>query len=767
MSSRAIRKLQKQREQQIQAEQANDSSSDDELVSRPAKPKLNAFDLLNSFGDGDEEEDDDDDHNDADEQSENEVEVPEPVTQPAQEAKADGEEDEEEEQEEREAPRTVKPAGSGKKNKKKNKNKKKKATAAAANASTTTTAKAGKPAAVTTGEDEIDRALKALAVDPEHSTAGRDTSFAKTPEDLLGIDPRNLNATNEMRKLFGNVVLENFDQDATGSGGRRRDRGPETLDLGQALTGRYSPASRGQSLAGVTLRRNVLMQGKDEWPRAPSGGLGMELVEKRADGNTLYKILHNAAYTDVQRQFEICVESMDPQRMIHLLQYNPYHISTLLQVSEIAKHQGDHAVSADLLERALFNIGRSAHSSFGNLLKQGRAKLEFVQEANRELWLVGWRYIANLGMKGTWRTAYEWAKLLLSLNESDPYCMRLLIDHLALRGREYSHFVELCTQTRLSKEWETLPNIQCSLALAYLRLNKPKECREQLRRAMSRYPWVFCKLAQELDIQPMPKRIWGKMPPTTAHELLTELYISRAKDLWNTPEAVSLIVEVADTLSDEEEPVEPPAITLDIARHVVLSDIPKVTTFLPGRFILDRISASDPLPPHESEAHRQQSDPAPSYLAQTPAANRPQWLRDLLDQLNNGGIQFPGFNRDSDAGDEVIGDEDASSPGGETTNARGPPSADQQPLLERWLLGDGMHALQAFLQQYGVDRGNWGDVVDYSPLTEYVDGLDSIQPESARDALLAGPIREAMGELTAVMLEDELQLLRYDDEEDV
>ncbi|RAL09508.1 transcriptional repressor TCF25 family protein [Aspergillus homomorphus CBS 101889] len=507
------------------------------------------------------------------------------------------------------------------------------------------------------------------------------------------------------------------------------------------------------------------MQGRDEWPRAPSGGLGMELVEKRPDGNTVYKILHNAAYTDVQRQFELCVESMDPQRMIHLLQYNPYHISTLLQVSEIAKHQGDHAVSADLLERALFNIGRSAHSSFGNLLKQGQAKLDFVHEANRELWLVGWRYIANLGMKGTWRTAYEWAKLLLGLNESDPYCIRLLIDHLALRGREYSHFVDLCTQTRLSKGWETLPNIQCSLALAYLRLNKPKDCREQLRRAMSRYPWVFCKLAQELDIQPMPKRIWGKMPPTTSHELLTELYISRAKDLWNTPEAVSLIVEVADTLPEEEEPVEPPEITLDIARHVVISDIPKVTTFLPGRFISGRISSSDPLPPQGSEAHRQQSDPTPPWVAPVPpGGGRPQWLRDLLDQLNNNVNQFPAFQRD---GDEVIEADDISAHGGETNNAQAHPSADQPLLLEQWLLSDGMHALQAFLQQYGVDRGNWGDVVDYSPLTEYVDALDSVQPESEQESLLRGPIREAMGELAVAMLEDELQLLRYDEEEDI
>ncbi|GAQ44462.1 hypothetical protein AtubIFM54640_011185 [Aspergillus tubingensis] len=738
MSSRALRKLQKQREQELQLaqlEQENDDSSDEEPVVRPSKPKLNAFDLLNSV--------DDDEEDEQESEIEAEIEEPEPVTQPKEEVPAP-------------AP-APKPTAPGKKNRK---NKKKKKAGAKSGAG------AASPEA--TGLDDIDKALKDLAVNPKHpahsggsaAAEDRDAGFPKTPEALLAIDPRCLNATNEMRKLFGNVVLENFDQD-TGSG-RRRDRGRETLDLGQALTGRYSPASRGQSLAGVTQRRNVLMQGRDEWPRSPSGGLGMELVEKLQNGSTMYKIVHNSSYTDVQRQFDMCVESMDPQRMIHLLQYNPYHISTLLQVSEIAKHQGDHAVSADLLERALFNIGRSAHSSFSNLVKQGQAKLDFVHMENRELWLVGWRYIANLGMKGTWRTAYEWAKLLLSLNETDPYCIRLLIDHLALRGREYAHFVDLCTQTRLSKEWDALPNIQCSLALAYLRLNKPKECREQLRRAMSRYPWVFCKMAQELDIQPMPKRIWGKMPPTDAHELFTELYISRAKDLWNTPEAVSLIVEVADTLPDEEEPVEPPEISLDIARHVVLSDIPRVTTHLPNRFVAGRLSASDPLPPYESEAYRQQSDPTPSYLSQVPDVGRPQWLRDLLDQLNNGAIHFPRFQRD---GEEVHEDDVPSETEAEDTRAPAHPSADQQPVLEQWLLNDGMHTLEAFLQQYGVDRGNWGEVLDYSPLTEYVDGLELVQPESERERLLHGPIREAMGDMVVSMLEDELQLLQYDEEE--
>ncbi|BCR83742.1 transcriptional repressor TCF25 family protein [Aspergillus chevalieri] len=729
MSSRAVRKLQRLREQELQ-QADQDESSEDEPVSRPTKPKLNVFDLLNAAENEEEEEEGpEEDTEDVTPQPPQPGPEPEPEPEPSKPTQA---------------------------SKKKNKKKRKKA-------NPKTTGREGLVPMETKGAelDDIDKALKDLAVEnrPDDGTSSvtyaRDDSFPKAPEELLAIDPRALNAINEMKKLFGNVVLENFDQDDSGTG-RRRGR-TETVDLGRALTGRYCPASRGQSLAGVTLRRNSLMQANDEWPRAPSGGLGMELEEKLLDGSTKYRIVHNPAYQDVQRQFDMCVESMDPQRLIHLLQYNPYHISTILQVSDIAKHQGDHAVSADLLERALFNIGRSAHSTFNNRIKEGQAKLDFKYSENRELWLVGWRYIANLGMKGTWRTAYEWAKLLLSLNASDPYCMRLMIDHLALRGREYAHFVELCTQTRLSKEWEQYPNIQCSLALAYLRLNKPQECRQQLRLAMSRCPWVFCRLAQELDIQPMPKQIWGKMPPTDVHELLTELYLARAKDLWNTPEIVSLIVEVADTLPEKEEPVEPPEITLDIARHVILSDIPRVTTHLPNRFVSGRISASDPLPPYESEAHRQQSDPTPSYLSRIPEVGRPQWLRDLLDQINNGAIHFPRFRQGED---EEVHIDDVHS-GEETERAGVPhPSAEDQPVLQQWLLGDGMRALEAYLREHGVDPGNWDEFIDYTPLMDYVDALDGVQPDSARQQLLYGPIRESLGDIAVTMLENELEMLQ-------
>lgn len=718
MSSRAIRKLQKLREQEQQEQPPEEGpeSGEDEPLSKPSKPKLNAFDLLNAANNGE----DDEQHSEA--------ENPEPANQSTDEVAL---------------PAT---AESGKK-KKKSKSKKKK------------NAAKQEPPDEGSGDkelDEIDRALKDLAVPSAAKTGDQrpqqslNDVFPKMAEDLLSIDSKALNATNEMRKLFGNVVLENFDEAESGTG-RRRERARETIDLGRALTGRYSPASRGQSLAGATQRRNILFQGKDEWPRAPSGGLGMEQMKSLPNDAMVYRFLHNGAYQDVQRQFDLCVESMDPQRMIYLLQYNPYHISTLLQVSEIAKHQGDHAVSSDLLERALFNFGRSVHSSFGNRLKSGRARLDFLHAENRELWLVGWRYIANLGMKGTWKTAYEWAKLLLSLNSRDPYCMRLMIDNLALRGREWSHFIELSTQTRLSKEWEDLPNIQCSLSLAYLRLNKPKECREQMRKTMARYPWIFCRLAQELDIQPMPKRIWGKLPPTDGHELFTELYTVRTKDLWNTPEVVSVLVEVADTLPEGDEPIEPPEITLDIARHVVISEVPRVTTHLPARFVSGRISASDPLPPYESEAFRQQSDPTPSYMSRVPEGERPNWLRNLMDQLNNGAFHFPRFRA---AGGDETGEDANEQP--ESEDALPPPGPEEQAALEHWLLGDGLLSLQAFIRQYGVDRGNWDLDVDYSPLHEYVDALFEIQPDTAQNRLLEGAIQDAVGPMVVELLRDEM-----------
>ena len=134
---------------------------------------------------------------------------------------------------------------------------------------------------------------------------------------------------------------------------------------------------------------------------------------------------------------------------------SPYHISTLLQVSEIAKQERDHTTAGDLLERALFSFGRAVHSSFASNLAQGKVRLDFRRPENREFWLAVNRYVVNLSMRATWRTVFEWAKLLLSLDPAgDPYRICLVIDQYALRARQPQQFLDLCAVEPFSSLWK-------------------------------------------------------------------------------------------------------------------------------------------------------------------------------------------------------------------------------------------------------------------------------------------------------------------------
>ena len=297
MSSRALRKLQREKEQQDQLDASNeDNAANDESEEDAPMPKvLNAFDMLNQ---------------DEDEDEANVSDVEEPQSTEGVSAK----------QNQAGPSENAKPKSKSKKKKNKKKGK-------ASNQNGTPT-KGVQVAAEDSQLDEIDLALKSLSTT---SKDGADVPLAAKIDEanlqlyrLLAVESKHLNALNEMKRLFGNVVMESEDEaGAAAAAGPPRRRGRvQNLDLGGALAGRHSPASRGQGLAGLALRRNPFILGKEEWPKATSGGLGMELVEKLEDGTIEFRFVHNTIYQDVQRQFQTCVESMDPQRMITLLQYN-------------------------------------------------------------------------------------------------------------------------------------------------------------------------------------------------------------------------------------------------------------------------------------------------------------------------------------------------------------------------------------------------------------------------------------------------------------
>ncbi|KAF1358821.1 Nulp1-pending protein-like protein [Lizonia empirigonia] len=552
MSSRALRRAQKElEERELQAKlaqsQQDEDESEDDIAPKPqAKPSL--FAMLGDAGDDEDEDDEDEDEDEPDEP------IPKPTID--------------------------------------------------------TTPKDATDA----GLDDIDQALLALKVTSSGKKGSHESltpaisAEAQQLFSALTIDTTHLHAANEMKKLFGRTALQHVDDD--------EPRQRQQQGIAARVNGRHQPGSR---LTGLSLRRNMFVQGKEEWPRATSGGLGMDVVEKRADGSVEYRFVHNTSYQETQRQFGVCVASMDPERMVQLLHTNPYHISTLLQVSEIAKQQRDNASASDLLERALFTFGRSVHSTFSQNLAAGKARLSFARPENREFFLAVWRYIATLGVRATWRTALEWARLLLSLSpEDDPYCIRLLIDQLALRGRDPQALVALVESDLLERSWKIPPNLAFSVALAHVRLQDPVKSRSTLKNAVREYPWLAARLCKELDISPIPQPVWGKEPTSDFQELLCQLYTPRAKDLWNTTEATSLLVEICYTLdtplSAGESPYWlQPIPDLDLARHVILTDDQSLIALVDTQLKEKYTSVSDPLPP---------ADNAPSYDASSPSGPR-------------------------------------------------------------------------------------------------------------------------------------------------
>ena len=315
MSSRALRKLQREKEQreQLDASTEGNATNDESEDDAPMPKVLNAFDMLNQ-----DEREDEDEANDSDVA---ELDHTEGVSAKQNQAESSG---------------NAKPKSKSKK--KKNKKKRK-----APNQNDTPT-KGVQNTAKEPQLDEIDLALKSLSTT---SKDGADVPLAAKIDEanlqlyrLLAVESKHLNALNEMKRLFGNVVLENEDEagGAAAAGPPRRRGRVQNLDLGGALAGRHSPASRGQGLAGLALRRNPFILGKEEWPKATSGGLGMELVEKLEDGTVEFRFVHNTIYQDVQRQFQTCVESMDPQRMITLLQYNRKTLFYLYEFGACTNH---------------------------------------------------------------------------------------------------------------------------------------------------------------------------------------------------------------------------------------------------------------------------------------------------------------------------------------------------------------------------------------------------------------------------------------------
>ncbi|KAK3371813.1 transcriptional repressor TCF25-domain-containing protein [Lasiosphaeria ovina] len=582
MASRQLRKLRKQQELLSPQTEAGAAAGSDESDHEPApaKPRANVFSGFAALGGlgGDEEDDD--------QISEEDVASPQ-MTADTNQGPASGQVDEQ-------AP----PKKSKKPKKKKKKGKKPESLAPAKEENESV--------------DEIDRVLEELKLEKPAQTAS--TSSASTAAaasttqlcDLLGVSFHHLKAANEMRKLFGKSMeaasSEDSPRPARPRGGQRE------VDLETFLAAQ--PAMPGQpgktSMFDTVLRTNPFIEGKKTWPRDSTHGLKMIRIGDADDvGAVEFAFSHDDNYEALDVAFFGLVGMYDPMQIVYFLNRYPYHISSLIQVSKVAKQDQNSALAADLIERALFTFGRVGLSDFRKKLEQGRVKMDFARPENRQFFLAGSNQVRNLVLKGTFRTALEWAKLFLAINHDDPYGMINWVHVLAIRAYEARWFVQLCG-SKIFDEMSGVANsvyAKQTLALAQLQLKDRAGARATLTAEIERLPWLYCALFTALGLD-TPKSIWAVQPRNKDEELHTKLYIHMAKDLWSGPEAVSLLVEAADAARNTDPKSLPPGpnVSLATARFIYLDNTPELMSAVPREMLHTSPNFDfDPLPPPKDE----------------------------------------------------------------------------------------------------------------------------------------------------------------------
>lgn len=415
---------------------------------------------------------------------------------------------------------------------------------------------------------------------------------------VLHVEHRNLNPETELKRYFG----------------------------ARAVLGDQRPRQRQRQFH----RSTWMTIPKDTWPRFSRPGISMTLLESRA-GLQFFTLEHSRDYQQVQFKFLDAVESMDPNNIVALLQMNPYHIDSLLQLSDVCRIQEDQEMARDLIERALYSFECAFHPCFS--LTSGTCRLNFQRPENRAFYLALYKHMMFLERRGCPRTALEYCRLILSLDpDGDPLCMLLLIDFLSLRSREYHFLLQLYQEWEVHRNLSQLPSFAFSVALCHFQLSQqegvgPQErdthkhkADQLLQDALMMFPGVLMPLLDLCTVQPdaavashtffSPQSQLGQ-PPALAE--LVGLYMGRSHMLWREGEVLLwLEVNVAEVLRrvDNNDPLVEEchkkrkqryqSAPRSIHRHVILSEIKEATSTLPLDVTSQPVMGFDPLPPLDS-----------------------------------------------------------------------------------------------------------------------------------------------------------------------
>lgn len=217
-----------------------------------------------------------------------------------------------------------------------------------------------------------------------------------------------------------------------------------------------------------------------------------------------FKYEHSTTYRQLQQKFLHAVESMDSDNIIAIINEQPYHVDSLIQLSELCKMSEDHAMASDLIEHAMFALESAFHPSFS--LTNGNSRLDYRRQENRALYIVLFKHAQYLEGRACARTALEISKLILTLDPiNDPLAMILVVDYYALRSKQYDWLVQLYDEWETKNNLSQLPNMAYSYGLALFYKHKDSENLEladkALQYAVLMFPGVVKPLLDALSVQ--------------------------------------------------------------------------------------------------------------------------------------------------------------------------------------------------------------------------------------------------------------------------
>ncbi|XP_025115412.1 transcription factor 25-like isoform X1 [Pomacea canaliculata] len=446
---------------------------------------------------------------------------------------------------------------------------------------------------------EVNRILGNSGFSLEDSSKEANVELSLTLKALLSVEYKNLNADAEMRKIFGSHVVQ-----AEHGRGRHRNR--------------------------TSQRSGRLVQPKENWPVFGRTGLSMTMMhqadsKKAGAGNSqCFTFEHSPQYQQVQFLFLDAVQSYNPQNIANIIHEHPYHIDSLIQLSEIFRMSEDLQTAVDLIERAIHVFEYAFHPLFN--IATGNCRLDFRRQENRAFFLVLFKHLVNVGQRGCNRTALEFCKLLLNLDpDGDPLCVLLMIDFYALRSEQYTFLIRMYEEWESSRNLLQLPNFAFSVPLAMFHLageneNYVQKADEMLADALLMFPGLLMPLLNKCGICPDKEvsnhSFFGASSQSSQSPALLQLvtlYVNRCHACWKEPEVLFWLEKVVKSTLQRVDAGDPRVQNFaekrkmryqgtprNIYRHFIISEIKDATATLPPELVNTPVLTYDPLPPQDA-----------------------------------------------------------------------------------------------------------------------------------------------------------------------